>query len=122
MIAMSISGILKKLFKRTKVKASRRSLESVAPIATDVDMNKPKNQLVKEAVIDLYHYGYTHCTSKMIYAYLEGCLTIGDISKCLYKLGQKGFINNTTRLSTIADTDRSSLYWTLANPKDYVQN
>jgi len=73
-------------------------------------------------VIDLYHYGYTHCTSKMIYAYLDGQLSIGDISKCLYKLGQKGFINNTMRLSTIADTDRSGLYWTLANPKDYVQN
>lgn len=117
---MPIFTFIKKIVSRFGVKEVRKPQKYTAPKSVGVDFTKPKIQLVKEAVIDLYHYGYTHCTSKMIYAYLDGQLSIGDISKCLYRLGKNGFINNTTRLSTIADTDRSVLYWTISKPKDYV--
>ncbi len=120
---MPFKRLLNKLFPKKAQPLNRVQTKfGTPPVSLAVDLSKTKTQLVKDAVVDLYGYGYTHCTSKMIFAYLDGALTIVEISKCLYRLGQKGFINNTQRLSTIADTDRSGLYWTLTNSKDYVHD
>ena len=120
--AMPFKRLLNKLFPK-KAQPLKRVYADIGeiytgttPVSSAIDLSKSKTQLVKEAIVDLYGYGYTHCTSKMIFAYLDGALTVGEISKCLYRLGQRGFINNTQRLSTIADSDRSGLYWTLSKP------
>lgn len=120
---MPLTRLFTKLFpKKSRFSKRLGAVSETPPKSLIVDLSKSKTQLVKEAVVDLYGYGYTHCTSKMIFAYLDGALTIAEISKRLYQLGQKGFINNTQRLSTIADSDRSGLYWTLTNTKDYAHD
>jgi hypothetical protein len=51
-------------------------------------------EMVKNACIDLTEFGTKHFTPAMIYAYLDGLVSISNIYKYLHKLKNKGFLIN----------------------------
>lgn len=72
---------------------------------------KSNTEKVLGAIIDLDNKGFHSFTSRMVWRHMNGELQPSAISKCLYRLKQRGRVRKNTRLNS--KEDESLSYWSL---------
>ena len=71
-------------------------------------------QMVLDCIIELEKEGFYIFTSRMVWRHMNGELQPSAISKCLYRLKQRGKVKKITRLNS--KEDESLSYWSLIKP------